>query len=163
MKGFPSMIYLPLTNRPSPPDLDPVRSAIQDALNDANESERPGLRRALDIVDEFVSADRSPATEEWARKTLAVAGVDPKAKEIQGREVERAQVVPVVLVAGDALVVVDEVAAPVEDELPRVHLQGARMVRGVAVDEVHAGVDQGVRTGGLGAGDEVAPVGAPVD
>ena len=84
------MIYLPLPNRPSPPDLEPVRNAIQDALNNADETERPGLRRALDIVDEFVSADRSPATEEWARKALAVAGVDPKAKEIKAVQALRA-------------------------------------------------------------------------
>ncbi|MFJ5675241.1 hypothetical protein [Streptomyces sp. NPDC093097] len=84
------MIQLPLQNRPSPPDLEPVRSAIQDALNDANESEHPGLRRALDIVDEFASTDRSAATEEWARKALAVAGVDPKAKEIKAVQALRA-------------------------------------------------------------------------
>lgn len=84
------MIYLPLPNRPSPPDLEPIRNAIQDALNNADEAERPGLRRALDIVDEFVSTDRSPATEEWARKALAVAGVDPKAKEIKAVQALRA-------------------------------------------------------------------------
>ncbi|MFK8846529.1 hypothetical protein [Streptomyces sp. Ac-502] len=83
MKGFSSMVYLPLPNRPSPPDLAPVRDAIQSALNDADEAERPGLRRALDIVNEFTPADGSPATEEWARKALAVAGVDPRVKEIK--------------------------------------------------------------------------------
>ncbi|MFE9448698.1 hypothetical protein [Streptomyces sp. NPDC006739] len=84
------MIYLPLPNRPTPPDLTPVVKAIQDALNNADDTERPGLRKALDIVDEFASADRSPATEEWARKALAVAGVDPSTKEIKAVQALRA-------------------------------------------------------------------------
>src|SRR5438105_3937571 len=65
--------------------------------------------------------------------------------------------------AADALVVVDEIAAPVEDQPAPVELQGARVVRGVPVDDVHAAVDERMGEGDLLAGDRIAPVGPPVD
>jgi hypothetical protein len=66
-------------------------------------------------------------------------------------------------VAADALVVVDEVAAAVEDELPVVHLDRPGMVRGVAVHDVHAAVDETVGERALVPRHVVPPVAAPVD
>jgi hypothetical protein len=63
---------------------------------------------------------------------------------LQRGEVQQAQVVPVLLIAGDALVVVDAVAAAVQDELAAEHLDRARVMRGVAVDEVDTAADQPV-------------------
>lgn len=48
------------------------------------------------------------------------------------------------LVPGDALVVVDQVAAAVEDEAVPIDLDGPRMVCRVAVDQVDTTVDQPV-------------------
>ncbi|GHF29168.1 hypothetical protein GCM10010359_34550 [Streptomyces morookaense] len=70
------------SNRPLLPDLTPVKDALRTALGEADEAERPGLERALAIVEEFASADQA-ATQDWARKTLAVAGVDPVAQEVK--------------------------------------------------------------------------------
>lgn len=70
------------TNRPLLPSLDPVKGALRAALEEAGEAERPGLQRALAIVEEFDAADQA-ATADWARKTLAVAGVDPVTHEIR--------------------------------------------------------------------------------
>lgn len=70
----------------------------------------------------------------------------------QGHEVGDAQVVAVLLVAGDALVVVDEVPAAVQDQPVPVDLDGARVVRGVAVDDIGAAVHQGVGEAALFAG-----------
>jgi hypothetical protein len=58
------------------------------------------------------------------------------------REVRQAQVVSVLLVAGDVFVVVDAVAAAAQDEFAAVYLDGSRVVRGVAVDQVDAAADQ---------------------
>ncbi|MEU7163087.1 hypothetical protein AB0A70_00305 [Streptomyces morookaense] len=69
-------------NRPLLPDLTPVKDALRTALGEADEAERPGLQRALAIVEEFASADQV-ATQDWARKTLAVAGIDPATHEIR--------------------------------------------------------------------------------
>ncbi|MGW1199983.1 hypothetical protein ACWD4B_29720 [Streptomyces sp. NPDC002536] len=70
------------SNRPLLPDLTPVKDALRTALGEAEEAERPGLERALAIVEEFASADQV-ATQDWARKTLAVAGVDPVTHEVK--------------------------------------------------------------------------------
>jgi len=56
---------------------------------------------------------------------------------VERREEQQAQVVPVLVVAGDAFVVADAVAAAVEDELDRLLALGARQVD----------VGQGTRTG----------------
>ncbi|WP_333736251.1 hypothetical protein [Streptomyces sp. IBSBF 2806] len=70
-------------NQPHPlPHLAPIREALQEALNDADETDRPGLQRALGILDRFLSSD-GPATEDWAKRTLAVAGIDPSKKEVK--------------------------------------------------------------------------------
>ncbi|MFD9511209.1 hypothetical protein [Streptomyces mirabilis] len=70
-------------DRPNPlPHLAPIKESLQEALNSADETDRPGLRRALAILDRFLSSD-GPATEDWARRTLAVAGIDPKRKEMK--------------------------------------------------------------------------------
>jgi hypothetical protein len=90
------------------------------------------------------------------RGELAGAGV-------KGREVEQAQVGPAGLVAGDALVVIDAVAAAVQDELAAVHLDRARVVAGVAVDEVDAAVDQPAGEAHLIRVEAVSPVRSPVD
>mmetsp|Transcript_35732 Transcript_35732/g.114318 ORF Transcript_35732/g.114318 Transcript_35732/m.114318 type:complete len:383 (+) Transcript_35732:729-1877(+) len=85
-------------------------------------------------------------------------------RRIKGRDVGEDEVVAeLVAVAEYALVVVDEVAAPVEDELLSIDFDGARVVRGVAVNDVDAGVDEGVGEGPLGARRCVAPIRPPVE
>ncbi len=82
---------------------------------------------------------------------------------VQGREVEQAQVAAVGLVAGDALVIIDAVAAAVQDEPAAVHLDRARVVWGVAVHHVDAAVDQSAGEAHLIGVHAVSPVGSPVD
>jgi len=65
--------------------------------------------------------------------------------------------------AGDAFVVVDAVAAAVQDQLAAEHLDRPRVVRGVTVDEIDAAADQPVREADLIRADPIAPVGSPVD
>ena len=82
---------------------------------------------------------------------------------MQRREVQQAQVVPVLLMTGDAFVVVDAVAAAVQDELAPEHLDRARVMRGVAVDEVDTAADQPVGEADLVRVHVIPPVGSPVD
>jgi hypothetical protein len=56
--------------------------------------------------------------------------------------VQQAQIVAELLVAADAFVVIDAVAAAVEDEPAPVNLHRTRVVGEVAVDDVKAAVDQ---------------------
>src|SRR5215472_18345646 len=92
----------------------------------------------------------------------AQAGQFPRAGQYRG-EVQQPQVVPVLLVAADALVVVDAIAAAVEDELAPVDLDRAGMVRGVAVDQVDAAVDEPAGEADLVTVHAIPPVGSPVD
>src|SRR5713226_1623479 len=65
--------------------------------------------------------------------------------------------------AGNAFVVVDAVTAAVEDELAAEDLDRAGVVRGVAVDEVDAPVDQPAGEADLIRAHVIPPVGSPVD
>src|SRR5271157_3449492 len=93
----------------------------------------------------------------------AQGGQFPRVRPYRG-EVQQAQVVPVRLRgAADAFVVVDAVAAAVEDELAPVGLDRPGVVRGVAVDHVDTAVDEAAGEAGLVTGHVIPPVGAPVD
>src|SRR5207244_11592655 len=81
----------------------------------------------------------------------------------QRREVQQAQVNPVLLIAGDALVVVDAAAATIQDELAPEHLNRARVMRGMTVHQVDAAADQPVSEADLIRVHVIPPVGSPVD
>jgi len=66
--------------------------------------------------------------------------------------------VAVLPVAPDALIVVDAVAATVEDELAAEHLDRPGVVRGVTVDQVDPAVDQPVGETDLVGPHAVPPV-----
>ncbi|MET8448619.1 hypothetical protein [Streptomyces sp. NPDC005209] len=61
-------------------DFDDARTALSEALREADRETEPGLRRALEIVD-GIGAGTDPR-ERWARQVLAEAGVDAREKEI---------------------------------------------------------------------------------
>jgi NADH dehydrogenase FAD-containing subunit len=69
-------------NRPKPANLETLSAALRAALDTADEGERPGLRRAIDIVEGFV-AGAGPVGVEWARKVLELAGIDPRTAEVR--------------------------------------------------------------------------------
>src|SRR5262249_36396370 len=71
--------------------------------------------------------------------------------------------VAVLLVAADALVVVDAVTAAVQDEFAPVHLERARVVRRMPVDDVGAAVDEQVGKVDLVRRHAVSPVRPPVN
>ena len=65
---------------------------------------------------------------------------------VQLREIQERKIVAELLVAGNSLVVVDEVSTTVEDQAVSVYLDRFRMMRRVAVDNVDRGViDQRMR------------------
>lgn len=79
-------------------------------------------------------------------------------------EVQQSQFAAKAFVALDAFVVVDQIAAAVEDQPPVMDLEALGVVGGVAVDPVNAGlVDQAVGEAPLFFGDDVAPVAAGRD
>jgi hypothetical protein len=85
--------------------------------------------------------------------------VDLAAIVVAGRKIAS-----ISLVARDAFVVVQEVAAPVENGPPSVDFDCLRMMRGVAVDHIDAGhIDELVSQGDLLLFDLVAPVVTPVN
>jgi hypothetical protein len=65
-------------------------------------------------------------------------------------------------VAADAFIVVDDIAASVQDRSAAVKLDRPRMVRGVSVNYVNASVDQPVRELYFTQRDGIAPVGSPM-
>ncbi|MFH8383943.1 hypothetical protein ACH4E7_23850 [Kitasatospora sp. NPDC018058] len=75
-------MFQPLSGRQKPANLEALRAALRAALETADEEERPGLRRAVDIVEGFV-AGAGPIGVEWARKVLELAGVDPRTAEVR--------------------------------------------------------------------------------
>src|SRR6266566_1321292 len=77
-------------------------------------------------------------------------------------EVQQAQIAAEVLVAADALVVVDGIAAAIQDQSAPVDLDGAGVVGGVAVDEIGPSVDELVRETNLVIRHAIPPVAAPV-
>ncbi|MFW5416090.1 hypothetical protein J0910_05650 [Nocardiopsis sp. CNT-189] len=61
-------------------DIDSAVEALRGALDGADPAERPGLLRALAILEQETDAD--PRIR-WTRQVLADAGVDPREKEVQ--------------------------------------------------------------------------------
>ena len=91
------------------------------------------------------------------------SAAQPAGAFLERGEVEQPQAGAVGLMAGYALVVIDAVAAAVQDELAPEHLDRARVMRGVAVGEVDAAVDQGAGEAHLIRVYAVSPVRSPVD
>ncbi|MFE5587450.1 hypothetical protein [Kitasatospora sp. NPDC056531] len=75
-------MFFSQSNRPKPANLEVLRAALQAALDAAGEEERPGLRRAIHIVDGIVPST-GPAGREWARNVLELARIDPRTSEIK--------------------------------------------------------------------------------
>jgi hypothetical protein len=69
---------------------------------------------------------------------------------------------PIPVVPGDALVVIDQISTAVQDQFPTVDLDGPRMVRGMPMHQVGTAVDQPVCEADVIGCDAVAPVAAPV-
>lgn len=93
----------------------------------------------------------------------------PKLKRHQLQSFERAaraklgqvhedQIAAIFLVTGDSLVIVDEVAAAVEDEPVAIHLNGPRMMRGMAVNNIDSPLDQSMSEPDMVGRDLVSPV-----
>lgn len=62
----------------------------------------------------------------------------------------------------DAFVVVNDVTASVQDRFTAIYLDWPRMVRGMSVDHVDAGVDQSVRERDVAGCGRIAPIGSPM-
>ena len=81
---------------------------------------------------------------------------------IQAWQVEQTKIVSELLMAADALVVIDKITAAVQDQLALVDLQGSWMMRGVPMHKIDSAVDEAVGKAHLVHIDPVAPVRAPV-
>jgi hypothetical protein len=73
------------------------------------------------------------------------------------------QVVAVLLVPGDALVVIDQVAAAIQDQPAPVDLDWQRMMRRVPAYQMDSGTDQTLREREVLGRHVVAPVRPPMD
>ncbi|MFF2077945.1 hypothetical protein ACFVXG_24705 [Kitasatospora sp. NPDC058162] len=83
-------MLVPLPGSPQPAALEPLKAALRAALDTADQVEQQGLRRALQIVEDFVPA-AAPTPVDWARSVLAHAGIDPRTAEVKAvRELRRA-------------------------------------------------------------------------
>ncbi|MER7766062.1 hypothetical protein [Kitasatospora sp. NPDC096140] len=71
-------------------ELDDARTALHEALAAATAEERPGLERALSVLDGMGGTEQQLKAK-WATGLLAQAGIDPRAKEVVAiRELRRA-------------------------------------------------------------------------
>ena len=124
-------------------------------------------KRRLALCSALLSHRASGSVAWRSRICRACSGTILSAVEatigVEVDEVEQPQVGAEPLVAGDALVVVDQVATAVEHQPLAVDLDRTGVVRGMPVHDVHAAVDQPVGEEDLGARDGVPPVRAPVD
>ncbi|MGF1427401.1 hypothetical protein [Kitasatospora sp. LaBMicrA B282] len=75
-------MFFPLPTRPKAANLAGVEAALQAALDEADEMERPGLERALEILAGYLDINGKDA-EDWARSVLELAGVDARATEVK--------------------------------------------------------------------------------
>ena len=88
---------------------------------------------------------------------------EPARGEFERREIHEPEVAAIPAMAGDALVVVDEIAAAVENEPVTIHLDGADVMRRVPVDEIDTTFDQPMGKLDKVLRDIESPVGAPVN
>jgi hypothetical protein len=95
-------------------------------------------------------------------------GDDLERSEISGRrfdicEIHQRQVVAIFFVSTDAFLIIEEVAATIENEPLMVDLDGLRMMRGMAMNDRHVRpVDEGACEELLFGGDFVAPIRSPM-
>ena len=76
--------------------------------------------------------------------------------------IEQTKIMPILIVTPDALVVIDQVPAAVQDQLPLIDLDRPWMMRGVSMHYVDAAVDEAVRKVDLVGCHTVPPVASPV-
>ena len=85
-------------------------------------------------------------------------------RPVQGDQVQQGKITAKLRIAANAFVVVDQVTTAVKNRLAPVDFDADGVMRGMAVDEVHAGlVNERAGKAGVGRRDRVAPVPAPVD
>ncbi|MFI8454341.1 hypothetical protein [Kitasatospora sp. NPDC085464] len=71
-------------------ELDDARTALREAMTAATAEERPGLERALSILD-GLGGNEQQLKAKWVTGLLEQAGVDPRTKEVVAiRELRRA-------------------------------------------------------------------------
>ncbi|MFI1018775.1 hypothetical protein [Streptomyces sp. NPDC020965] len=85
-------------------DVDAVRVDLLGALESADASSLPGLREALRIVERHTALTDEQRTEEWVRRTLREAGVDPVRDHVRAVKTLREAVPGLGLIAANDLV-----------------------------------------------------------
>src|SRR5690606_35643826 len=137
----------------------PVALAGDDAVSEASALAVQGPSQPFPVLGR---QDFEPEPPDPERDQLEPD--QPPGPGFQPREVHEHEIAPELVVPGDPLVVVQEIAAPVEDRAVPEDLDRLRVVRRVAVDDVDPGVfDQRVGEATVLLGDLVPPVPAPVD
>ncbi|MGW7415551.1 hypothetical protein [Streptomyces sp. NPDC054863] len=70
-------------------DRDEILDALRQAAETAEEAERPGLLRALAVVEAAPARSGAEMRGRWARERIEAAGVEPKADSILAIKVLR--------------------------------------------------------------------------
>ncbi|MEU3571035.1 hypothetical protein AB0E96_21830 [Kitasatospora sp. NPDC036755] len=71
-------------------ELDVVRTALQEELAAAGPEERPGLERALSVLD-GMGRNEQQLKAKWVNGLLEQTGIDPRTQEVRAvRELRRA-------------------------------------------------------------------------
>ncbi|RFU87753.1 hypothetical protein DY218_05730 [Streptomyces triticagri] len=99
-------------------DVDEMAAAIQQALADASPEDRPGLKRAAELLAAEQQLTEAEVRTRWVRRTLSEAGVDPEADHVAAVKALR-QATPNGLRLLDAHTLVKEAAAAVSPHSPR--------------------------------------------
>ena len=82
---------------------------------------------------------------------------------IQTWQVEQPKIMPKLIMAADALIVVHQIPTAVQDQLSTVDLDRPRMVRGMPMNQMNPSVDQAVCKVGVFGCNVVTPVATPVN
>src|SRR5262245_2301855 len=87
----------------------------------------------------------------------------PALPRIYFHQIHKRQVAAELLIAGNPLIVGQEIAAPVKDQSLSIDFDGLHVVRGVAVNDRDAFINEPMREADLLIRNAVAPIAAPMD
>jgi len=128
----------------------------------------------MDMEVSGLAIDRvSEPSSLFRRSTIGLEVLDPHrrhaqvgqsaADRIDSWEIHQREVAPELALVGDTFVVVEEVAAPVENQLPFEYLYRADMVRRVAMDDIGASADKPTCESHMPLWYVVPPVATPMN
>src|SRR5690348_1573074 len=147
-------------------DAKPLRRIEHECVVDTYHARSQAATLAIECVpqpDAF-RLGRTPQPEALNLERYHLESGELPRADIDHGEVRERQIVAELVVSRDPLVVREKVAAAVEDDVPAIHLDPLRVMRGMPVDDIDPrAIDERVRESAVRVRYGVAPVATPVN